>query len=900
MRRRRKHLEVSTFPFLAVLLCTMGSLILVLLVMDRKAKLAARQKAEAAVVRAAEEAQHNVEERRAAARRKNEEARAAWERQRQGWHDKLLTDESALKEQLRLMALRIVEATDAVRKAKEHLETLRKQVEAKRVHVIEQEQLLKSDRATAAASAAEETEAAKAAKAAVTAAIANVAKLEAQLAELKLARSREGHTYSVVPYRGKHGDDRRPVYVECSARGVIFHPEHKELSIPVQADDVRAEVERHLARRADTVRPAAAQDARPPYCLLLVRPDGIGAYYDLQPVLKGLRIDFGYEFIDADWLLDFPDDDVTPSKTWAGGSDSGPGLAPIAPPPPGTALSGVSPVPPARDSGPPAVFPGPGGNTSMTAAPGTTGPMNDGTAHSPAYYGVPAADGGLEGPGNGGIRGFQGFPGGTAARGPGGAGTGDGTFASGSAPGSGDPQRNFLGISVPHGIRGGSDVDGTGLTSGVPGERGLVALGPGGIRNGGQGFCHRLRNSRHAGFIVEATIKTAVLRNGPTWQFQARRSGIATPGMTAQGTANGTWQSANGGQPGQSRWRKRQWQEGSTSPGTQAFGSPRQGTANGTWQPTNGGQPGQAPNGNVDGRGPMASGAQASGSPGQGTANGTWQPTNGGQPGQAPNGNANGSGSTMPGIQAPGSSGQAAVNGGQPGQAPSGTTNGSGLTTPGAQAPGTPGQPAANGTSGQRPDGQSPPVSPGTGNASQGVPPGSPDEAQGAGSKPSTIPMLPPLGPSGTGQAQAPSGKPDVMSRLPLPTDRFRIEPKPDSNREAPIRRPSRFNDRDWIIYVECQADRAILYPARTEFSLAALTAPPETNTLLATVQKMIERRQSLVAPGDVPYRPEVRFLIRPNSLRTFHMTYPALDGLAVPKTRQNLAAEDDVRNVMQ
>ena len=41
MRRRRKHLEVSTFPFLAVLLCTMGSLILVLLAMDGKARKAA-------------------------------------------------------------------------------------------------------------------------------------------------------------------------------------------------------------------------------------------------------------------------------------------------------------------------------------------------------------------------------------------------------------------------------------------------------------------------------------------------------------------------------------------------------------------------------------------------------------------------------------------------------------------------------------------------------------------------------------------------------------------------------------------------------------------------------------------------------------------------------------------
>ena len=44
MRRRRHTLQVSTFPFLAVLLCAMGSLILMLLVLDRRARVVARAK----------------------------------------------------------------------------------------------------------------------------------------------------------------------------------------------------------------------------------------------------------------------------------------------------------------------------------------------------------------------------------------------------------------------------------------------------------------------------------------------------------------------------------------------------------------------------------------------------------------------------------------------------------------------------------------------------------------------------------------------------------------------------------------------------------------------------------------------------------------------------------------
>jgi hypothetical protein len=65
MRQRRQGLQVSTFPFLAVLLCAMGSLILLLLVIDRRAKIVARIKA----MRAVEQAQ--------AARAEDEKAAAS-------------------------------------------------------------------------------------------------------------------------------------------------------------------------------------------------------------------------------------------------------------------------------------------------------------------------------------------------------------------------------------------------------------------------------------------------------------------------------------------------------------------------------------------------------------------------------------------------------------------------------------------------------------------------------------------------------------------------------------------------------------------------------------------------------------------------------------------------------
>src|SRR5438132_1100199 len=102
MRRRRRHLEVSTFPFLAVLLCTMGSLILLLLVLDRRAKIVAlhkvRQDAEQQRARTADD------ERLAA------EHRAEYERRRQELHTLLVQQEVELLGQIEQTRGKLAEA----------------------------------------------------------------------------------------------------------------------------------------------------------------------------------------------------------------------------------------------------------------------------------------------------------------------------------------------------------------------------------------------------------------------------------------------------------------------------------------------------------------------------------------------------------------------------------------------------------------------------------------------------------------------------------------------------------------------------------------------------------------------------------------------------------------------
>ena len=101
MRRRGKPLEVSTFPFLAVLLCAMGSLILVLIVMDRKAKLAAQYKARAAQTQLLEELTKADAARRADQKRREDEVHAAWEHKRDNLHATLLTQEQLLQVEMK-------------------------------------------------------------------------------------------------------------------------------------------------------------------------------------------------------------------------------------------------------------------------------------------------------------------------------------------------------------------------------------------------------------------------------------------------------------------------------------------------------------------------------------------------------------------------------------------------------------------------------------------------------------------------------------------------------------------------------------------------------------------------------------------------------------------------------
>jgi len=305
MRRSRHKLQVSTFPFLAVLLGAMGALILLLLVMDRRSKIVARNKAIAAhaiqVAAKSKRQDHHLHD--------EEARRAEWERKRRELHELLGAQEKELALERNNLDAKLNGVTQDLKMEKKALTDLEKNLLEERGRLDVKSQLLTQMRLGIARSAklddASKLEAEELAR--------DLAQLERVLQEAKTLKSQEQETYSLVPYRGKLGESRQPVYVECTATGLIFHPERRRLENPefdiltfrnaVQRRGVELVREKRDPDRPS--RPPLPKVTSDPYVLFLVRPDGLESYYNATTALRGFELDFGYEFIDAQWSLDF-------------------------------------------------------------------------------------------------------------------------------------------------------------------------------------------------------------------------------------------------------------------------------------------------------------------------------------------------------------------------------------------------------------------------------------------------------------------------------------------------------------------------------------------------------------------------------------------------------------------
>lgn len=272
--RIREGATVSLFPFLAVLLCTMGALLVLLVLFGYSAN----QQDEQVII---------------------EQARQQ------------AAELGIVAENLRW---RLEQLTVMRQKSEGDLEALRLQLAGIEEHSRELADELKDLQQLDARLAADAKAAAPDEKK-LTELRAELKSARESLDEARRIRDSRPPAYAVIPYEGDSGTHRRPLFIECSLDGVFLQPE----GIRLNPDDfdgppgpgnplasaLRAARE-YLARQA--IRPE--DPALRPYPLLLVRPSGVMAYYAAREAIASWGSDFGYQLINEEWTIAFPKKDL--------------------------------------------------------------------------------------------------------------------------------------------------------------------------------------------------------------------------------------------------------------------------------------------------------------------------------------------------------------------------------------------------------------------------------------------------------------------------------------------------------------------------------------------------------------------------------------------------------------
>ncbi|MBC7351316.1 MAG: hypothetical protein H5U08_03075 [Thermogutta sp.] len=291
-RRSRRSIlgsdnPVSLFPFLAVLICTMGVLILLLVILVRQARLKAVAQARAARVGSvAEEALPSAEKLR------------QWEEDLQWQEEQLRASRDQTQQQLTEARTLLGHVEDSLRRLRDEgilwQEKLRQLEALQQTAGMERKSLIESQEA-------------------------ELAELQRKIADLKrkieeAKRQPSARSYAIIPYQGPHGTRRRPIYLECRSDGVYLQPEGIRFppedflgalgpGNPLDAA-LRAVREEWLARREFD----PDKDGEP-YPLLIVRPSGIEAYYAARAAMMSWGTEFGYELVEDDWTLSYPPPD---------------------------------------------------------------------------------------------------------------------------------------------------------------------------------------------------------------------------------------------------------------------------------------------------------------------------------------------------------------------------------------------------------------------------------------------------------------------------------------------------------------------------------------------------------------------------------------------------------------
>ena len=283
-RRQSERLTVSLFPFLAVLICTLGILIVLLVISVQSASVEADTRTAASQAKQQQqltdvlergelmefEAQ-NVESVRA-----DVSQRLAISKSDRSYLQRQIND---LESEARLVYLQYRE----LQKRRDQKSNL---VDEGLVTRTELDQLSES-----------------------------VARVQRQIDQKRAEVPQVAATtnFQIVPYSGGGGTARRPIYIECDANGLTLQPLDIRLGKSDFVDPNRIGNvldSALLAIREYYQKHGLADDETKPYPLLIVRPEGAWAYSLARRAMKSWDDEFGYELVDRDTPLEFGSSDA--------------------------------------------------------------------------------------------------------------------------------------------------------------------------------------------------------------------------------------------------------------------------------------------------------------------------------------------------------------------------------------------------------------------------------------------------------------------------------------------------------------------------------------------------------------------------------------------------------------
>lgn len=291
--------SISLFPFLAVLLCTMGALlVLLVIVVQRAAETSLLPEAAGHQLASANGPVLSVPKIEKASEPVIDAEKAA-EIQRQ------LSEIAEYQKKLDEIKAEGQERIKAEQERLSHLEDHRRRLEEELAKLaIAAEQLKQTEANQSVDQVQAEEELARLAEL--------IKEKEKQLADLKESPKASKISYAIIPFKGRNGTFRMPVYLECKNGKVTIQPEGHQLdkydfiALSWPGNPLAAALRATREYHNEKARQAGQPEPPDPYPLMIVRPSGQYAFMVAKEAITAWDSDYGIEFVEEDMKLVFP------------------------------------------------------------------------------------------------------------------------------------------------------------------------------------------------------------------------------------------------------------------------------------------------------------------------------------------------------------------------------------------------------------------------------------------------------------------------------------------------------------------------------------------------------------------------------------------------------------------